>query len=140
VLSDCSPDGYRPRNCAIPLTQRVREARVLSSSRRCRAADFTPKVSRRTPYDKRDQEGSRSRSASHGPEQNRRSRHREIKGAAKTAVGKAVGDAKLQSDGKVDSAVGKIQNAVGGANDAIRDAAINNIEPARNVVGQEDLK
>jgi len=48
---------------------------------------------------------------------------KEIKGAAKTAVGKAVGDAKLQSDGKVDSAVGKIQNAVGGANDAIRDAA-----------------
>jgi uncharacterized protein YjbJ (UPF0337 family) len=48
---------------------------------------------------------------------------KEIKGDAKIAVGKAVGDAKLQSDGKVDSAVGKIQNAVGGANDAIRDAA-----------------
>ena len=48
---------------------------------------------------------------------------KEIKGAAKIAVGKAVGDAKLQSDGKVDSAVGEIQNAVGGANDAIRDAA-----------------
>ena len=48
---------------------------------------------------------------------------KEIKGAAKTAVGKVVGDAKLQSDGKVDSAVGKIQNAVGVANDAIRDAA-----------------
>jgi uncharacterized protein YjbJ (UPF0337 family) len=48
---------------------------------------------------------------------------KEIKGAAKIAVGKAVGDAKLQSEGKVDSAVGKIQNAVGGANDAIRDAA-----------------
>jgi uncharacterized protein YjbJ (UPF0337 family) len=47
---------------------------------------------------------------------------KEIKGAAKIAVGKAIGDAKLQSDGKVDSAVGKIQNAVGGANDAIRDA------------------
>jgi uncharacterized protein YjbJ (UPF0337 family) len=36
---------------------------------------------------------------------------KEIKGAAKIAVGKAVGDAKLQSDGKVDRAVGKIQNA-----------------------------
>jgi uncharacterized protein YjbJ (UPF0337 family) len=48
---------------------------------------------------------------------------KEIKGAAKTSVGKVVGDAKLQSDGKVDSAVGKIQNAVGAANDAIRDAA-----------------
>ncbi|MFZ0209328.1 MAG: CsbD family protein [Roseiarcus sp.] len=45
-----------------------------------------------------------------------------MKGAAKIAVGKAVGDAKLQSDGKVDSAIGKAQNAVGGASDAIRDA------------------
>ncbi len=48
---------------------------------------------------------------------------KEIKGAAKIEVGKAIGDAKLQSDGNVESAVGKIQNAVGGANDAIRDAA-----------------
>ncbi|MFZ2109532.1 MAG: CsbD family protein [Roseiarcus sp.] len=47
---------------------------------------------------------------------------KEIKGAAKIAVGKAVGDAKLQSDGKVDSAIGKAQNAVGGASDVIRDA------------------
>ena len=50
---------------------------------------------------------------------------KEIKGAAKIAVGKAVGDAKLQSDGKVDSAIGKAQNAVGGASDAIRDATKN---------------
>ena len=35
----------------------------------------------------------------------------EVKGAAKEAIGKAVGDAKLQNDGKVDKAVGKIQNA-----------------------------
>ena len=48
---------------------------------------------------------------------------KELKGAAKIAVGKAVGDAKLQSDGKVDSAVGKIQNAIGGANDTIREAS-----------------
>jgi uncharacterized protein YjbJ (UPF0337 family) len=47
---------------------------------------------------------------------------KEIKGAAKEAVGKAVGDAKLQSDGRTDKAVGKIQNAVGGLNDAVRDA------------------
>jgi uncharacterized protein YjbJ (UPF0337 family) len=47
---------------------------------------------------------------------------KEIKGAAKIAVGKAIGDAKLQSDGKVDSAIGKAQNAVGGASDAVRDA------------------
>jgi len=48
---------------------------------------------------------------------------KEVKGAAETAAGKAVGDAKLQTDGKIDSTVGKIQNAVGSANDAIRDAA-----------------
>jgi uncharacterized protein YjbJ (UPF0337 family) len=48
---------------------------------------------------------------------------KEVKGAAKEAVGKAIGDAKLQSDGKADKAVGKIQNAVGGLSDAVRDAA-----------------
>jgi uncharacterized protein YjbJ (UPF0337 family) len=47
---------------------------------------------------------------------------KEIKGAAKEAVGKAIGDAKLQNDGKTDKAVGKIQNAVGGLNDTMRDA------------------
>jgi uncharacterized protein YjbJ (UPF0337 family) len=47
---------------------------------------------------------------------------KEIKGAAKEAVGKVVGDAKLQSDGKADKAVGKIQNAVGGVNDAVSHA------------------
>jgi uncharacterized protein YjbJ (UPF0337 family) len=46
----------------------------------------------------------------------------EVKGTAKEAIGKAVGDAKLQNDGKADKAVGKIQNAVGGLNDAVRDA------------------
>jgi len=47
---------------------------------------------------------------------------KEIKGAAKTAVGEALGDAKLQSDGKSDQAEGKIQNAVGSVSDAVRDA------------------
>jgi uncharacterized protein YjbJ (UPF0337 family) len=46
---------------------------------------------------------------------------KEIKGAAKTAVGKALGDAKLQSDGTSDQAEGKIQDAVGSVNDAVRD-------------------
>ena len=46
----------------------------------------------------------------------------EVKGAAKVAIGQAIGDAKLQSDGKSDQAEGKIQNAVGGVNDAVRDA------------------
>jgi uncharacterized protein YjbJ (UPF0337 family) len=48
---------------------------------------------------------------------------KEVKGAVKEAIGKAVGDAKLQSDGKADKAVGKIQNTVGGLNDTVRDAA-----------------
>ena len=47
---------------------------------------------------------------------------KEIKGAAKEAIGKVVGDAKLQSDGKADKAVGKIQNAGGGLSDAVSDA------------------
>ena len=47
---------------------------------------------------------------------------KEVTGAAKEAVGKVIGDAKLQSDGKSEKAVGKIQNAVGGVNDAVRDA------------------
>ncbi len=33
---------------------------------------------------------------------------KELKGAGEEAVGKAIGDAKLQSDGKTDKAVGKI--------------------------------
>jgi uncharacterized protein YjbJ (UPF0337 family) len=47
---------------------------------------------------------------------------KEVTGAAKEAVGKVIGDAKLQSDGKAEKAIGKIQNAVGGVNDAVRDA------------------
>jgi len=47
---------------------------------------------------------------------------KEIKGAAKEAIGKAIGDAKLQSDGETDKAVGKIQNAVGGLSDTVREA------------------
>ena len=57
-----------------------------------------------------------ARTAGHGQEQNRRF-IKEIRGAAKGAVGKAIGDAKLQNDGKTEKAVGKIQNAVGGLND-----------------------
>ena len=47
---------------------------------------------------------------------------KEIKGGAKETIGKVLGDAKLQSDGKTEKAVGKIQNAVGGLNDAVSDA------------------
>ncbi len=47
---------------------------------------------------------------------------KEVKGAAKEAIGKVVGDVKLQNDGKTEKAVGKIQNAVGGLSDAVTDA------------------
>ena len=45
---------------------------------------------------------------------------KEIKGAVKEGIGKVLGDAKLQADGKADKAAGKVQNAVGGVKDAIR--------------------
>ena len=45
----------------------------------------------------------------------------EVKGSVKEAVGKVVGDAKLQSDGKAEKTSGKIQNAVGGVKDTVRD-------------------
>ena len=46
-----------------------------------------------------------------------------LKGKVKEAAGKATGDAKLKSEGKADQVSGKVQNAFGGAKDAIRDMA-----------------
>jgi uncharacterized protein YjbJ (UPF0337 family) len=46
---------------------------------------------------------------------------KQIKGAVKQAVGKAVGDTKLESEGKADKVAGKVQNAIGGFKDTIRD-------------------
>ena len=43
-----------------------------------------------------------------------------VKGSVKEAIGKVVGDAKLQSDGKADKVEGKVQNAVGGLKDALK--------------------
>jgi uncharacterized protein YjbJ (UPF0337 family) len=45
---------------------------------------------------------------------------KEIKGSVKETIGKAVGDAKLQSDGKADKVEGKVQNAIGGLKDALK--------------------
>jgi uncharacterized protein YjbJ (UPF0337 family) len=45
---------------------------------------------------------------------------KEIKGAVKEMAGKAVGDAKLESDGKADRIEGKVQNAIGGIKDTLR--------------------
>ncbi len=45
----------------------------------------------------------------------------QAKGAVKETIGKATGDAKLQSEGAADKLKGKVQNAVGGVKDAVRD-------------------
>ncbi len=49
----------------------------------------------------------------------------QAKGAIKQAAGKITGDTKLQAEGAADKAAGKVQNAVGGAKDAVRDALKN---------------
>ncbi len=56
--------------------------------------------------------------------------HDRIEGAAKNmggkvkeAAGKMTGDTKLQAEGKADQVEGKVQNAVGGAKDSLRDKA-----------------
>jgi len=43
-------------------------------------------------------------------------------GAIKETAGKVTGDARLQAEGAADKTAGKVQNAVGGAKDAVRDA------------------
>jgi uncharacterized protein YjbJ (UPF0337 family) len=47
----------------------------------------------------------------------------QAKGAVKEGAGKIVGDAKLQGEGQADKLKGKAESAVGGAKDAVRDAA-----------------
>jgi len=47
---------------------------------------------------------------------------KELKGAIKQGVGKAVGDSKLEAEGTADKAEGEVQNAVGGLKDTVRDA------------------
>jgi uncharacterized protein YjbJ (UPF0337 family) len=48
---------------------------------------------------------------------------KQVKGAIKEGVGKVTGDAKTQAEGATEKAVGKVQNAVGGAKDKIREQA-----------------
>ena len=47
---------------------------------------------------------------------------KQVAGAVKEAVGKVVGDAKLEFEGQADKADGKVQNAIGGLKDVVRDA------------------
>ena len=42
-----------------------------------------------------------------------------IKGKVKEAVGKAIGDAKLETEGKAEKIEGKVQNAIGGVKDKL---------------------
>ena len=44
----------------------------------------------------------------------------QAKGTAKEVAGKVLGDAKLKTEGKSDKLKGKVENAVGGAKDALR--------------------
>lgn len=44
----------------------------------------------------------------------------QAKGQMKDTAGKITGDAKLQAEGKAEKLKGKVQNAAGGAKDAIR--------------------
>ena len=43
-----------------------------------------------------------------------------VKGNVKEVAGKAVGDAKLEAQGKADKIEGKVQNAVGGIKDTLK--------------------
>lgn len=45
---------------------------------------------------------------------------KQVKGEVKKVIGKAVGDAKLESEGKADKIEGKVQNAVGGLKDTLK--------------------
>ena len=45
---------------------------------------------------------------------------KQVKGAVKQVVGKAVGDAKLELEGKADQIEGKLQNAIGGIKDTLK--------------------
>ena len=47
---------------------------------------------------------------------------KQARGAVKDAIGKATGDGKLQADGKADKVEGKVQQEVGKAKEAVRDA------------------
>jgi uncharacterized protein YjbJ (UPF0337 family) len=45
---------------------------------------------------------------------------KQVKGAVKQVIGKAVGDSKLQAEGMAGKTEGKVQNAIGGLKDAIK--------------------
>lgn len=44
-----------------------------------------------------------------------------VAGKVKSAIGKTIGDAKLEAKGKAETVEGKVQNAVGGIKDTLRE-------------------
>jgi uncharacterized protein YjbJ (UPF0337 family) len=50
----------------------------------------------------------------------------QAKGKVKEVAGKVTGDAKLEGEGKAEKTAGKVQNAVGGIKDTIKDAVRGN--------------
>jgi uncharacterized protein YjbJ (UPF0337 family) len=47
----------------------------------------------------------------------------QAKGKIKEGVGKAIGDSKLETEGKTDQFTGKVQNTIGGMKDKMRESA-----------------
>ncbi len=45
---------------------------------------------------------------------------KQAKGKVKQAAGRAIGDAKLEADGRAEKNEGKVQNAIGGLKDAFK--------------------
>jgi uncharacterized protein YjbJ (UPF0337 family) len=45
---------------------------------------------------------------------------KQAKGSMKETAGKAVGDSKLEGEGKADKAEGKVQNTIGGLKEKLR--------------------
>ena len=46
----------------------------------------------------------------------------QAKGKMKEVAGKATGDSKLETEGKAQQVAGKVQNAIGGFKDAVKEA------------------
>jgi uncharacterized protein YjbJ (UPF0337 family) len=46
---------------------------------------------------------------------------KQVKGSVKEAIGKVTGDTRIQADGASENAAGKVQHAVAGVKDGIRD-------------------
>lgn len=47
----------------------------------------------------------------------------QAKGSVKETAGKALGDEKLKTEGKMDRAEGKVRNVVGGVKDEVRESS-----------------